>query len=142
MTAKIAPSIYEGGNRAPTPEETVAVLLEQGDTKKQIIAEAEANIAEAEAGIEWVNTIASESSGQIDQQLEVLTATQEALNGLPDGAKQSDAYKEAENAVRVAALDVQILGVVSGAAKDAAKQHVGHASETIANAKRRIAAAQ
>jgi hypothetical protein len=135
------PVTLEDGSERMTPEETVAAMIEQGYTPEQIVSEAEENIAVAEAGIVWVNAEASNQSAATDMALAVQTREREALNAAEAGGANTDEIKKARAAVDDAATATLIFGRMSGQAKDAAQQHRAHATETITNAQRRIAAA-
>lgn len=161
------PNIYEGGDELPTPEETVAELLKQGDTPEEIIAEAELAIhgrgepgdpdyvAGALPGIEWVDAVAGrwgEYHGAAQTILEGAKAAlapyrpeEVALAGEEIAKRvrhpRSPAY-DALRHVHGATQDVEIHAGMRFDSVAAADQHRKNAQETISNARRRIAAAE
>lgn len=130
------PTTQNGGAPRLTPEETTVVLLEQGYTVEEIVAEAERNIADAEAGIEYVNAAAGNAAAP--KHLTAKEAARAALDELPANASE----KEVHAALFYAEQDHLIVSTEHRDAQRAAEQHRKHAGETITNAKRRIAAAQ
>lgn len=135
------PITLEDGSEKPTPEETVGALLEQGDTPDEIIAEAEANIAHAQAGIDWVIAIAAEEASNVDDSVRALMVAKRAVDQAMRAGADAELIKEARKLLEDSAFTNEVASLNSGDAKDAAAQHRVHAEETIANARARVAAA-
>lgn len=121
----------------PTPEETVVALLEQGHAVTEIVAEAERNWADAQAGIEWVDACALELGGKVDDREAIVRQEKRVYESLGRKAPGSTA----ETRARLALGDLEIAGQEHALARAAAENHARHANETITNAQRRIAAA-
>lgn len=136
------PNIYEGGDEWPTPEETVAALLEQGVSAKQIILDAQEAIDVASTGIVWVDAIAGEHGDATTDRLKAHMLAEQALAAAERAGVDADTLKVARAAHGEAVLDVTIASANSTDARIAAFQHRQHAQETIDFAKRRIAAAK
>lgn len=136
------PMMHASGEEIPTPEETVAALIEQGVKPAEIIADAQAIIDETKAGIVWVDAEADNHVEIVNDRLRAHTVAAQALADAQRAGADLELVKKAEELHGETALDITLGSINSTDARVAQHYHRGHAQETIAFAERRIAAAQ